>query len=390
MNIVFFSHPKFLKSQSMPRFAAMLCEGMQERGHNVVQWTPSACFFKIPTPEGFRKWLGYVDQYFWFPLIVANRLRKCPEDTLFVFTDNALGPWVPLVRNRPHVIHCHDFLAQKSALGEIQVNPTGWTGRFYQKFIRWGYSKGRNFISVSKNTKADLHRFLAFAPHNSKVVYNGLNQSFSPMDTDEARRHLEEETGIYLKDGFFLHVGGNDWYKNRIGVIEVYSAWRTNSEGRNPLLLIGSPPDRKIKADHSLSAYRSDIHFLTGMGDEFVRMAYCGANALLFPSLEEGFGWPIVEAMASGCPVITTDEAPMTEIGGNAAYYIPKRPFDKLSSAAWAREGAKMLERVLALSSHELDEVKKISLENSRRFDPGTFLDKIERIYSCVLLCQKR
>src|SRR5690606_10771219 len=180
-------------------------------------------------PGVLKKWMGYVDQYIIFPNQIRKRLDSCAPDTLFVFTDHALGPWVPLVADRPHVIHCHDFLAQRSALGEVQENPTSWTGRRYQEFIRWGYSKGRNFISVSKKTKVDLHRFLPFIPSISEMVYNGLNQSFLPLDSDRARSYFGKKIGIDLKEGFFLHVGGNDWYKNRIGVMEIYNFWRSRS-----------------------------------------------------------------------------------------------------------------------------------------------------------------
>ena len=61
------------------------------------------------------------------------------------------------------------------------------------------------------------------------------------------------------------------------------------------------------------------------VGNEALAALYSGAELLLFPSLEEGFGWPIIEAQASGCRVVTTGKAPMTEVGGNAAFYLPIR-----------------------------------------------------------------
>lgn len=152
MNLVFFTHPAFLGHQSMPRFAKMLEDGMKQRGHSVARWSPRPRLFALPSPRALRKWLGYIDQYFLFPIEVRSRIKDTIPDTLFVFADNALGPWVPLVKNRFHVIHCHDFLAQKSALGQISENPTSWTGRLYQKFIRRGYSTGKiSFLSLKKH-----------------------------------------------------------------------------------------------------------------------------------------------------------------------------------------------------------------------------------------------
>ena len=146
MRLVFFTHPQFMKSQSMPRFASLLSTGMQKLGHEIELWFPKPVFYSLPAPGFIKKWLGYIDQYVVFPLKVKQKIKKEAADTLFVFTDQALGPWVPLVKHRPHVIHCHDFLAQRSALGEILENPTGLTGKLYQKFIFRGYSQGENFI----------------------------------------------------------------------------------------------------------------------------------------------------------------------------------------------------------------------------------------------------
>ena len=87
------------------------------------------------------------------------------------------------------------------------------------------------------------------------------------------------------------------------------------------------------------SPFKHEIHFLPGIEDRLVRMAYAAATVFLFPSLAEGFGWPIAEAMVSGCPVITTAEAPMTEVGKNIAFYINRFPADKDKEYQWANDG---------------------------------------------------
>lgn len=382
MKIVFLTHPNFMGSQSMPRFAKMLSSGMSARKHEVEVWSPPAIFFNLPFPKSLKKWLGYIDQYICFPIIVRKRLRSCQSDTLFVFTDQALGPWVPLVSNRPHVIHCHDFLAQRSAKGEIAENPTGWTGKQYQTFIRQGYSKGKNFISVSQNTKKDLHKFLNSKPLISEVIYNGLNPLFKFVDPVQARSIVSKRFNLNLENGYFLHVGGNQWYKNRIGVIEIYNAWRSLEGVGKPLLLIGEPPNSDLLVVYNASPFKNQIHFLSKVEDESIHLAYAGASAFLFPSLAEGFGWPIAEAMASGCQVITTNEAPMTEVAGNAAYLIPCR---SQNSESWANSGADTINEILTLSSHESETKKKAAIENCKRFDNQTVLNQIEDIYENIL-----
>jgi glycosyltransferase involved in cell wall biosynthesis len=384
MNIILFAHPSFLGSESMPRFANYLLEGMRSRGHKVELWAPSATLHNYTSHPTIKKWLGYIDQYILFPREVYKHLKTCSSDTLFVFTDQALGPWVPMVKSRPHVIHCHDFLAQHSALGRIPENPTSWTGRIYQKFIRKGYTKGQHFISVSQTTREDLIHFLPALPFSSDIVYNGLNKLFAPFDLAAARNLISQRTGLDLRDGYLLHVGGNQWYKNRIGCIELYNAWRTLESLNIPLLLIGETPNEAILQLRNESVFKDDIHFLSGFTDELVRFAYAGGTVFLFPSLAEGFGWPIAEAMAAGCPVITTRRAPMTEVGGEAAFYISPRP-DSSNVTTWATISAHVIQQVVELCPAKRQAVVEAGLANASRFDSIAALDQIEAIYQTVL-----
>ena len=149
MNIVLFSHPAFMNSQSMPRFTRMLEEAYLARGHQVQVWSPQAKVYALLPDGRISKWAGYVDQYILFPLWVRKQAKMQPANTLYVFCDQALGPWVPLVKNKPHVVHVHDLLALRSALGEVPENPTQWTGRLYQHYIRQGFQQAKHFISIS-------------------------------------------------------------------------------------------------------------------------------------------------------------------------------------------------------------------------------------------------
>ena len=383
--IVFFAHPLFLGSQSMPRFVEMLADGMKKRGYDIEIWRPEARVSSIKVP-GLQKWLGYIDQYLFFPQLVRKKLKKETGDVLYVITDHALGPYVPLIAKKPHVIHCHDFLAQRSALGEIPENVTSASGKAYQKFIKRGYIQGKNFISVSEKTRADLKEFLNESADRSEMVYNGLNSSFKPVDSiSGVRKELTDRFTIDLTNGYILHVGGNQWYKNRVGVIDIYDYWRKNYKGKYPLILIGNQPNSDLQKRYEQSAYKENIHFLKNVSDVDVRMAYAGASVFVFPSLAEGFGWPVAEAMASGTLVITTNEAPMLEVAGDAAFLINRKPFAKEKAEQWAIDSAQVLHEALTLdpATHAMW-IKKGS-RNVERFKLDDALDSIEKIYSGIL-----
>jgi glycosyltransferase involved in cell wall biosynthesis len=384
MQIVIFTHPSFSNSQSMPRYAKMLHQGLTDRGHQVDVWTPQAYFFKLSKQGFLQKWLGYIDQYILFPRQMKQRMKQKPKDTLYVFSDHALGPWVPLVATKPHVIHCHDFLAQLSALGKIPENPVSRTGRAYQQYIRQGYSKGKNFISVSCKTQEDLHQFLPSSPFLSEVVYNSINPLFKITDVEAARARISSLTHIDASAGYLLHVGGNQWYKNRSGVIGIYNAWREKYKQQVPILMIGEKPGNHLLDIYHQSPYKDDIHLLSGLADQDILSAYNGALLLLFPSLAEGFGWPIAEAMKSGCPVITTDEKPMTEVAGNCAFLL-RRYTREEDYNTWAKEGADLVNDILSLDEASKQKVREDGVNNAARFTAVDNINKIESIYKNIL-----
>jgi glycosyltransferase involved in cell wall biosynthesis len=381
MKIVLFTHPPFLEHQSMPRYANMLLNGMKERGHEVEVWTPTARFYKLPLLKNLKKWLGYIDQYILFPLEIKFKLRTYSKDTLFVFADQALGPWVPLVKNRKHVVHCHDFLALKSALGTIPENPTSFSGKQYQNYIRNGFSKGKCFISISKKTQQDLHELHKGEILRSSVCYNGLNRPFEALSPNDSRILLETKLKISLSEGYIMHIGGNQYYKNRNGIIEIYDSWRNINDKKIPMIMIGSEPSDDLSALRQKSLFKEDIHFISNLSDEFINSAYSGAICLLFPSLDEGFGWPIAEAMASGCLVITTNKSPMNEVGGSAAFYIDKKPNDTMLLKDWKKKSAITLEKVISLTTIQRAEMIEKSLNQSQKFTEEYSLNAIEVFY---------
>ena len=366
----------------MPRYAKLIADGMLNRGYDVTILTAKPYFYRLPLPLTFKKWMGYVDQYLIFP--IQFRLRKKNNNELYVFVDHALGPWVPLVSNLPHIIHCHDFLAQISAEGELRENKTGVTGKYYQRFIRKGYIKGNYFISISKNTQKDLHRFLKRTPLISEVIYNGLNQDFNLGNTNLLRSELSEKFGADLTKGFILHVGGNQFYKNRLGVLELFDAFTTRREKSIPIILIGAAPNESLVNKKEKMAHRELVYFIQDAPDEVVKKAYQAATVLLYPSLAEGFGWPIAEAQASGCPVITTNAAPMSEVSGDAALLIPKKT--KFNFNDFIEEGVGALETAINWSKEERQKNIEKGIINSQRFDKNFALDEIERVYKKVFI----
>lgn len=388
MNIVLFTHPAFLGSHSQAHFARMLLAAYRARGHQVALRQPEAVVHRrVPTGR-MSKWAGYVDQYLLFPRRMRATMRDDPADTLYVFCDQALGPWVPQAAHRPHVVHCHDLLALRSALGDIPENPTSATGRIYQRYIRRGFRQARHFISISQKSRTDLHRYGGVTPVTSEVVYNGLNHPYRPVAPDTARRVLRLAGLPADEEGCLLHIGGGQWYKNSAGVVCLYARY-VHAAVRDgitplPLWMISPPPGEAVRSALAQVPRQGQVRFFSGLASNALEALYSHACVLLFPSLAEGFGWPIVEAMACGCPVITTADAPMTEVGGEWATYLPRLATPTVLGD-WAQAGAQVLAEVLNRTPVERERAAASGRTWAAQFSADAAIDNYLAVYQRVM-----
>ena len=399
MKLVFFAHPEFLGLRSQAHFVRMLAQACQARGHTVQVRQPVGTLQQRvggwAALKWAAKWAGYADQYLLFPRELRRQAQADAADTLYVFCDQALGPWVPALAHRPHVVHCHDLLALRSALGEVPENPTRASGRLYQRYIRRGFRKARHFISISQQSRDDLHRVGGVRPVTSEVVFNGLNHPYRPLPRQQALALLAR-AGIALPPaGLLLHVGGGQWYKNTAGVVALYARLATQALARRepvPALLMVSPPEganqgavqewlRQVPAG-------AQVQFRHGLDAATLQALYSLARALLFPSLAEGFGWPVAEALACGCPVLTTDAAPMNEVGGKAAVYLPRLP-SAAALPAWAEAGAAQLTALLAEPPEAALARRQCGLLHAGLFDGDRAIDAYLLIYERVLRLER-
>jgi glycosyltransferase involved in cell wall biosynthesis len=307
--------------QSMRRYAAVLEAGFTAAGHEVRLIRP-----RVSAAKAGGKWAGYFDKLVLFP----RELRRAVEWADVVqICDHSNAIYVKYLGSRPHVVTCHDMLAVRSALGEFPDYPTRWSGRQLQHMILNGLSRARNIVCVSEATRADFVRLVPGGDRSVTCIHNGLNYPYEPMPPQEATTRLQA-LGLSPDQPFILHVGGNQWYKNRVGVLKIFALLRKRVP--NLLLVMAGKPWTVEMRELALELGLGDSALeRAGVSEEDLRALYSRAEALLFPSLAEGFGWPVAEAQACGCAVVTSNRAPMTEVGGAAAIYID--PLDHKSAA---------------------------------------------------------
>lgn len=266
-------------------------------------------------PDILRKTLAYADKYLLFPLLLRWKARSTDlkEIPLIHLTDQGMGLVLPWLIGLPTLVTCHDLIAVRDSLGEFE-QPHGQLRRNYiQHFIRLALSLRSTLVCVSQKTMTDCRRLLG-DKHRFLVVMNPLAPEFAATSTDDNHPHFP--------DSFFLHVGNSMWYKNRQAVLRIYAALRKIRVSSPSLVMMGAPPtDQEIQLAKVLEI-ANEIHWISRVPDTWIKLGYMRAKALIFPSFEEGFGWPVLEAMSQGCPVFTSNLAPLTEVGGDSVEYI--------------------------------------------------------------------
>jgi glycosyltransferase involved in cell wall biosynthesis len=388
------------QQESMQRFATVLAEELPKHGVEVETCHPTPVFGRLrPSAFGLGKWLGYIDKFVVFPFAlrrrISRRTNECRDQGrkfLVHICDHSNAHYTRYLNAIPHLVTCNDLLAIRSARGEIKQNVTRRSGRLLQSMILNGLNRAGRVACISEATSKDLLRLSNLSASQVKVIYMGQNHPYRPVPLAAARRQIAQTPGVQMAADcpYVLHVGGNHWYKNRVGVLEIYAALRrvmaATGAARIPkLVMIG--PERTLEMDALVNRepeLSGEVIFLHGVSNEDLGAFYSAAELLLFPSLEEGFGWPITEAQACSCRVVTTGKAPMTEVGGDAAVYLSPADVDGTDAG-----GSERAARIIAglLNEDDVSRQRRIAqgLENADRFSTAEMIRQYVETYQEII-----
>jgi glycosyltransferase involved in cell wall biosynthesis len=213
--------------------------------------------------------------------------------------------------------------------------------RFRETYIRRVLprlvSKLTRVLTVSESSRRDIADVSATPASCVQVIPNGADLArFHPGDKGEAREHVRSRLG--LKAPYFLYVSRIEHPgKNHIRLIDAFERFRSRNKGAHALVLAGPDWDgaEEVHARAAASPFASDIVFTGFVDDDDLPHLYRAADGVVFPSLYEGFGIPVLEALASGTPVACSDTSSLPEVGGDAVrYFDPTDP----TQIAWAME----------------------------------------------------
>ncbi|MBS1709113.1 MAG: glycosyltransferase family 4 protein [Armatimonadetes bacterium] len=351
---------------SMQGYRQSLMNGLNNRGWNVEVAKAQVRFNRWPHSK-VSKWLGYMDKMVLFPKDLA---RRAPEYDLIHLIDQGNGFLGGIISQHNHIATIHDLLAIRASLGEMEGWTVGPSGMRFQQMILSGLRQMKHFISISDQTGRDLVRLVPGIQTHRKIL-NGLLTPQVRLPRDEADAILATK-GIKPGTKFVVHLGTGR-YKNHVGVVKLYDALR-QTDGLQDLHLVMVtkellPDTAEIIGTRSLE---QTVHVLANISDDEVSALYSAAEMLLFPSLIEGFGLPIIEAQANGCPVVTSDREPMSEVALDSAVLVDPTNIES------------GVPRVLERMAHRQQWIDA-GTENIKRFTFDRWVSDYEEAYTSML-----
>lgn len=207
----------------------------------------------------------------------------------------------------------------------------------FRLFTRLAVAASRRVLSISEATKQDLCRLFRVSPSQVVVTHLAAADVFRPA-TD--RQVAETRAKYGLGNAYFVAVGSNKPHKNLSMVIRAFADFRSGAGSSCQLAHVGPWDARYPEPREAANAIAADaVRFLGVVPDEDLAALYTGAVALLFPSLYEGFGLPVVEAMKCGTPVLCSDRSSVPEVAGDAAWVL-----DPTQTAEWCDAMRKVAE----------------------------------------------
>lgn len=277
---------------------------------------------------------------------------------------------LPLVRPCPTVVTIHDVIYL--ACPEDLPSPVGRL--YYRSMMSASAKLASRILTDSEYSKKDIVRYLKADPGKVEVIYPGVDGTFHRPIDDGQLANLLSKYGIAGE--YILYTGIFKPRKNHAGLLRAFHYLRR--KGYQAQLVIAGPVEsgeselRRLAQELGVAG---DVIFAGFVSDEDLKALYSGARVYACPSLYEGFGFTVLEAMACGVPVVCSSETSLPEVAGDAALYADARNPDEFG-AALLRACNDMVLR---------DELQQCGRRNLQRFSWQNTADQTLAAYSHVL-----
>ena len=355
-------------SESMRRYATELAEALRSLRANDWAFDEITCEPGANIAAAFgggsfgEKMAGRHARFVKYPRLI----RSVRGASVFHILDHSHAGLAMAVPPGRAILTCHDIIPLLAARGLISMPHPMLTRLTYPLRIRW-MKRCRKIITISESTKKTLVEVAGIQAEKIEVVLYGCNPAFGPepaapgvLPADE-RRDVLARYGIPVGARVILHVATATRYKNTPAILQALRILKENPTGCGEAWLLRVGAD--LFEDESALVARLGVgdrirHAGRISDDRMMAACYRAADVFVFPSLWEGFGWPVLEAMACGTPVVVSNVASLPEIAGEAGVFVSPHDYGALAEAL----------RSLLADPRELLQRSEMSLAQARRF----------------------
>jgi glycosyltransferase involved in cell wall biosynthesis len=280
-------------------------------------WTQGLDPSRLVLPGPLYQPHRYVARYLFYPQRLRREARRAD---LVHILDHSYAHLLPRAGRRPVVVTVHDLMP----VIVLRSESDGWRGRVRHRFLRQtlkALRQARTYIVGTEWLRRELATWLG-DERRIRVVPFGVDRSFfveSPTGRERARERWRLPEDAFV----VLHVGSTVDRKNVPLVLQTVARLRAETDAY--LLQVGgrfTPEQEELIERLALHPY---VRSVPAADDATLRRAYRAADVLLFPSLYEGFGFPVLEAFATGVPVVTSGAGGLKEVGGEATVVVEGR-----------------------------------------------------------------
>jgi glycosyltransferase involved in cell wall biosynthesis len=235
--------------------------------------------------------------------------------------------------------------------------------------------KADHIVAVSEFTKRQIVERLRIAPEKVTVIYHGVSSHFRVSNHEQASQAAS--SALQLRRPYLLYIGTLKPHKNIPTLIRAFALLRGRRKVEHQLLIVGDDPKWKEELVSLCSrlGIAGHVSFFPHVAHAILPQVYAGADLMVMPSFIEGFGLPVLEAMACGAPVVCSRAASLPEVAGHAAEFFEPSSVDDLAEA---------IERVLS-SPERQAELRQKGLERAKQFSWGECARRHCEVYRRVL-----
>lgn len=290
-----------------------------------------------------------------------------PSRTITTLHDIGFEKYEHLYKNKE--IGPHNYLLRKILKFLVRLFTLGKYSTTELDYHRWStrlaLKKASQVITISQFSKQEIVSEFGIKESLLVVIPNGFSPSYVHItDSYKINSVLKKYS---LDSPYFLFIGRLEEKKNITGLLEGFSYYKKRFDSAAKMILVGTPGHGFKKIQDTINAHSlSDSVMLPGwIGEDELNLLMNGADIFIFPSWYEGFGMPILEAMACGTPVITSNRGATKETAGQAAYLVDP------ANATEIGEGINKILSDHNLRDHLIDQgfkrIKKYSWSNTAR-----------------------